>query len=178
MDTVKKFLEFNGKSILFIARDGQYWVAIKPICEALNVNYDRQYRNLTSDPFLGQLCAEQHMVAADGKLRKMTSIPEKYVYGWIFTIQTSSPDHLAYKGKCYELLYDYFHGTIGKRTPVLKTKTQAEIQIEKLEAELMSNPAFVELLETKTRVTQINKELRNLDNEVISNQLDLWKQDL
>ena len=43
---IKKFLEFNGKTISFLCKEGEYWVAIKPICEALGVNYNRQYQNL------------------------------------------------------------------------------------------------------------------------------------
>ena len=68
---IKKFLEFNGKTIYFAAADGQYWIAIKPICEALNVDYIRQFKNLQIDKILGELLSEQTMVAADGKLRKM-----------------------------------------------------------------------------------------------------------
>jgi len=88
----KKFLEFNGRNIYFLAIDGKYWIAVKPICEALKVNYNRQFQNIKSDPILVQLFAEQQMVAADGKLRKMVCLPEKFIYGWIFTIQSSSQE--------------------------------------------------------------------------------------
>ena len=70
---VKKFLEFNGKVIYFVAADGQYWIALKPICEALGVAWKYQHERLKKDKILGQLSREIGMVAADGKLREMTS---------------------------------------------------------------------------------------------------------
>ncbi|MEM8568318.1 MAG: hypothetical protein AAGF85_17790 [Bacteroidota bacterium] len=36
-----KFLEFNGKTIVFLAIDGEYWIALRHICEALNVSARR-----------------------------------------------------------------------------------------------------------------------------------------
>lgn len=52
----EKFLEFNGKTLVFLAIDGIYWIAIKPVCEAINVNFSRQYRVLKADPILGPAC--------------------------------------------------------------------------------------------------------------------------
>ena len=78
---VSKFLEFNGKTLMFLSVDGNYWIALKPICEALGVSYKRVHENLLADPVYGQLSTNQGMVAADGKVRKMTSFPEKSIYG-------------------------------------------------------------------------------------------------
>jgi hypothetical protein len=57
--SIKKFLEFNGKDILFFYIDGQYWVSLKPICEALNVQWVRQFKNLKEHKILGQLLSNQ-----------------------------------------------------------------------------------------------------------------------
>jgi prophage antirepressor-like protein len=83
---VSKFLEFNGKTLSFLSVDGEYWVALKPICEALGVDYIRSFRNTKEDVIFGQLLSEQTMVAADGKSRKMASLPEKWIYGWIMQL--------------------------------------------------------------------------------------------
>ena len=39
---VVKFLEFKGKNIVYLSVDGTYWIAIKPVCEAISINYNRQ----------------------------------------------------------------------------------------------------------------------------------------
>ena len=43
---IKKFLEFNGKSIHFLSAGGEYWIALKPICEVLEVDYSSQLTNI------------------------------------------------------------------------------------------------------------------------------------
>jgi hypothetical protein len=118
---VTKFLEFNGKTLVFLAVDGTYWIALKPICEALNVEYTRIFKNVKEDPIFGQLLAEQPMVGADGKNRKMVSLPEKWIYGWLISIQSQSPELIEYKKLCYEILADFFHG--AKRTAFGKSQS-------------------------------------------------------
>ena len=51
MKTHEKFLQFNGKTIYFQSYDGQFWIAIKPICEVLNVSYNPQVLALKNDVF-------------------------------------------------------------------------------------------------------------------------------
>lgn len=53
---IKKFLEFNGKVLSFITIDGIVWIAIKPICQALGIQYERQFKNLNSDKILVNYC--------------------------------------------------------------------------------------------------------------------------
>lgn len=45
MNKHEKFLKFNGKNIVFLSIDGTYWIAIKPICDALNIDADRSIKN-------------------------------------------------------------------------------------------------------------------------------------
>ena len=37
----EKFLQFNGRDIYFVAVNGQYYIAYKPICDVLNLEYTR-----------------------------------------------------------------------------------------------------------------------------------------
>jgi len=121
--TQVKSLEINKREILFKYINGQWWIALKPICEALGVNYDRALQNVKSDEILFQLYAKQHMVGADFKNREMVSLPERYIYGWIFSLQSKSEVLIAYKKQCYDILYDYFHNKLVERAASLKEKT-------------------------------------------------------
>lgn len=173
---VSKFLEFNGKNLVFLAVDGQYWIALKPICEALNVNWARQHTNLVADPIFGQLYAEQHMVGADGKTRKMVSLPEKWVYGWLISIQSASPELNEYKKLCYEVLADYFHGAITGRKELLSAKAKAQAEIDAVMNSL--NPEMALKLEKATKqVNQVNAKLRALDGEVLQEERNLFTQE-
>ena len=51
---------------------------------------------------------------ADGKQYEMSCLPLKFVFGWLFTIDTSRVNEearesvITYKLKCYDVLYNYF----------------------------------------------------------------------
>jgi hypothetical protein len=170
-----KFLEFNGKNIYFIATDGKYWIAIKPICEALGVDYERQRKNIKEDEILCQLPSEQTVVAADGRLRKMICLPEFFIYGWIFSIQSQSKELTKYKMKCYELLYNYFHGSTTGRSESLKVKTKSELELEEAILKMSETPESKKVEELKIKLKQVNKQLRTLDDEFVSSQMELWQ---
>ena len=170
----EKFLQFNGKTIYFQSYDGQFWIAIKPICEALNLEYTRQFKNLKEDKILSQLFAKQQMVGADNRIREMVSLPEKYIYGWIFSLQSKSEELRNYKKECYEILYNYFHGTITGRKELLKKKVEIDIELTKAENELIENPAYIKIQELKKKQSEVNKGLKNNDQKVIQETITLF----
>jgi len=172
---VSKFLEFNGKTLVFLAVNGEYWVALKPICEALNVEYTRAFKNVTADAIFGQLLAEQPMVGADGKTRKMISLPEKWVYGWLISIQSASPELNQYKKLCYEVLNDYFHGTITGRKELLSMKAKAQVEIDRVMNGLGPNDAITIDRASKV-INQVNARLRALDGDVLEEERNLFSQ--
>ena len=171
----KKFLEFNGKTIYFVAADGQHWIALKAICEAMNVNWNRQFQNLKNNVILNELFAEQQMVAADGKLRTMVSLPEFYVYGWLMQIQSESPELQSYQWECYRVLYQYFHGAITGRKSLLREKALTQIEIDSVFNRLSVEDAII-LDRAKSKLNRINGELRALDGELIQEERDLFNQ--
>lgn len=170
----KNFLEFNGKSIYFLGVDGTTWVALKPICEALNVNWNRQFQNLKDDEILTQLFAEQQMVAADGRLRQMIALPEMYIYGWLFSINSESEELKKYKLTCYKILYNHFHGAMTARLSELRVKSEAELRIEQLESALLDTPEYKELQDEKAKVKNQGKILKKLDDDLQKKQTNLF----
>ncbi len=176
-ESVKKFLEFNGRTIYFLAVDGTYWIAIKPICEALGVKYDHQREKIKKDAILCKLPRIHGVVAADNKVRNMLCLPEEYVYGWLFSIQSNSPDLLKYKLECYHYLWEYFRGVMIHQDFYQHRKFIAERDIKKLEAELESNEIYQQLLKRKDIVADAKNHLRNFTRKFIESQMDLWESD-
>jgi hypothetical protein len=170
---VKKFLEFNGKLIFFIAADGQYWIAIKPICEALGVQFDHQRILLKKDKILSQLPCNHMVVAADGKLREMVCLPEYFIYGWIFSIQSQSEDLQKFKFECYKVLYEYFHGAIGGRKDLLKEKAKLQIDRDRAMNSLPQDQALV-IQYSEKRINAINAQLRKLDSLALEEEKTLF----
>lgn len=175
-NNIERFLEFNGKVIYFLGKEGQWWIAIKPICEALGVDYERQRKNFKIDPFWDQLPSIQTVVAADNKARKMLCLPEPYIYGWISNIQSSSPELIAYRRECYEVLYNHFHGAIGGRKNFIATKAQIMIEREQLLSSLSNNPEFARLRELEKLDKQANASLKQFDKDLLNEQLFLFRE--
>lgn len=97
-----------------IYQNGEKRVAIKPICQALGVAFEPQFTRLKSDPILSSTITTVVMVGADGKKREMASIPLRFVFGWIFRIDSRNVKEEAreaverYQLECYNALYNYF----------------------------------------------------------------------
>lgn len=114
-DLVIAIATVNEVTIL-VGQDPARLVPIKPICEALGVNLEGQRQRIERDEILNSTACMTHAVGADGKEREMTCLPIKYIFGWLFTIDTSRvnedarPAVIRYKLECYNALYDYFAG--------------------------------------------------------------------
>lgn len=102
--TKNVFLEFNGRSTYHIDFNGTTWIALKPICEMLNVDFNRQFQNIKEDSILKDKIGKKFIMASDDRFREMVCLPEFYFYGWILSIQSSSKDLIEYKKLCYELI--------------------------------------------------------------------------
>lgn len=103
----------NNVSIIVIEGEEKR-IAVKPICEALGVSFEPQFTKLKTDPILKSTVTLSVMVGADGKERKMQTIPLKYVFGWLFRIDSRNVKEdaresvLQYQNECYDVLYNYF----------------------------------------------------------------------
>jgi hypothetical protein len=171
MKNQQKFLDFNGKNIVFLSVDGTYWIALKPICEALNIEYTRSFKNAKTDPILGPALAVQPMqVSKNGKsqVRNVTCIPEEFVYGWIFSINSESEELTEYKRTCYRLLYNHFHGTITNRKELLLTRKDVDSEIGHITRELQDNEEkFKRLKQLQVQKKLLNKQLNTIDKELV-----------
>ena len=163
----QNFLSFNEKTIYFKEVGNEYWIALKPICEALNVDYIRAYKNISEDENLSQLLSEQTMVGADNKNRKMICLPEKYIYGWLFSLRSKSEVLKQYQMKCYEVLFNYFNGAIIGRKKLLEKQADIQKKIERVEQELKSNPQYLQLITLRQESEQIKQYLKKIDKQII-----------
>jgi len=170
----KKFLEFNGKNVYFMSSKGMWYIAVKPICIALGVDYEAQRKAIHRDQILQRAQSEQTVHDASGRLQKMLCLPEFFIYGWLFQVESASKDLHDFKWNCYELLYNHFHGAITNRSKFLIGKTEKQLRIEKLENELLADPKYKELMEAKAQLKDFDKKLKSLDTEYVNEQLSLW----
>ena len=178
---IRKFLEFNGKSIHFLSVDGEYWIALKPICEALGIHWNKQHEKLQNgDDIYGELSTDRDMVAADRKIRKMTSLPERFIYGWIFSIPFSGSmsdeakqNLKAYKIECCDILHNHFHGSIIGRKELLSEKAKTQLEIDRCFNTLDPEVAL-RLDRANSQLNKIKAQLRELDAQVMEEEKTLF----
>lgn len=169
----QQFLQFNGTNIYFLDIEGVYWIAIKPICEALNVNYNRQFQNLKKDEILRPAFALQQMQVGNDQHRKWICLPEFFIYGWIFQIKSKSEELKKYKWKVYNILYNHFKGTITQRKDILKQTKDYQKEQQQIITRLQNNEDYLKLTKTKNKLNKLNKNLKILDENLLKKQFTI-----
>ena len=111
----KTIAKINNQLIVVIEEsDKNKLVPIKPICDALGIDSKAQRNKIERDEILSSVKVITTSTGADGKQYEMFCLPLKFIFGWLFTIDTSRVNEGAreavvnYKLKCYNVLYDYF----------------------------------------------------------------------
>lgn len=165
--SIVNFLEFKGKNVLFLSKNGTYWIAIVPVCEALGINPNRQIQNIKADPILGPAVAVQQLQVPGDQLRKMVCLPEKYIYGWIFSIRSESKELIEYKRECYDILFNHFHGVMTGRRELLQEKVSAQSKIRNLEESLREDENFKEYEKLKAQIARIGLGIKALEKKEI-----------
>ena len=161
-----KYIEFKGKKIVFEQKKSINWITIRSVCEAIGVNYNRQFQNIKEDPILRSAFAKQQMqVPGDNQKREVLCLPEKYVYGWIFSIKSESPELLVYKEECYHVLANHFKGIIKSQTELYTEIAKERRKIQQCEKVLADNPEYQEYINSKMRVARLWKNVREATND-------------
>lgn len=160
--------KINNVSIL-VVNEGEKFIPIKPICEALGIAEEPQIKKIKEDDILASTATLKVVVAADGKEREMFSIPYKFVFGWLFTINPKNvnPDAQEnvkqYRLKCYEILFMHF--------------TETSEFLEQKQTAINKQLDTVDEISTqfKTAKTRLTEEKEKL-NKIRKQSFEEWKQ--
>jgi hypothetical protein len=104
----------NKQQIMIVPENGAELVPIRPICEALGIDFSSQLKRLKRDEILNSTVVTVTTVGGDEKNREMVAIPLKFTFGWLFTIEVNQVKEeareavLHYQLECYNALYNYF----------------------------------------------------------------------
>lgn len=167
----KTIARVNEVTIQVISDNGSKLVPIKPICEALGIDYPTQFNKLKEDDFLSSVIGLSPTTGSDGKTYEMVCIPLKYVFGWLFTINPRNVKEEAresvakYRAKCYDVLYEYF----AAQSEFLEFKQQVvngkieryeELRSEFRNAEKRMREAKIDLFKAKDLTYEEWKDLQ------------------
>lgn len=132
---------FNQQTITAFLKGNEPFVAMKPICENMGLDWDAQRQRIKRHPVLSSTTVMITAVAEDGKQREMLCLPIKLLNGWLFGIDANrvkpelKASVIVYQQKCFDVLADYF--SIALHTPTEDSKTA--IVIERMLTNLVPN---------------------------------------
>jgi hypothetical protein len=132
-------IPFHGNEIIAVEKNGRKYVAMKPIVEAMELEWNKQLELIKRDPVLYSTMTIMGIVAADGKERDMVCLPLEYLNGWLFKVPASRYTGKRqkvielYQRECFQALYDYWHNG-GAVNPRLDEKQAATVVGKVVEA--------------------------------------------
>lgn len=115
-------VSFHGTTLYAVAIDGVPHVALKPICEALGIQWEAQYRRLQRHPVLSKGMSVMD-IPSPGGVQQAVCLPLSLLNGWLFGISAARvrPELRerveAYQHECFDALAQHF-GLQAQPTPV------------------------------------------------------------
>ena len=135
---------------------GKILIVLKPMCDALRLDWKAQHRLISEDPVLNSVICQTQSTGSDGKNYEMVCMPLDYLNGWLFKISAN-----RYKGERRDLIIRYqkeCYRTLAERfglsqSPVgFKSTTRLQFQ------------AAVEqyaMRDTERKIEKIRKKAKN-----------------
>lgn len=125
-------VKFNNQQIPVFFHNNKPYVAMKPICENIGLDWNGQFQRIKRDEVLNSTMCVIHMVAQDGKNREVVALPIGYLNGWLFGIDVNrvKPEIkstlIKYKLECYDVLYNHFMPKVAEVHPNTITLEQQQ----------------------------------------------------
>ena len=162
-DLVVHEVAFYGDQVDIIERDCELYVAMKPICERMGLNWDAQRQLIQRDPVLSSTACMIHAVGGDGKSREMTCLPLNKLNGWLFKLDVSRYEGeqrellIRYQSECYDALHQHF--MIRPRQVAVMARQEELVQNQLHEITAILTRSFDAWRSLEGKVTAIQERL-------------------
>lgn len=154
---IKEVTSINGVKIL-ASEASEGLVPVKPICEALKVDYPTQFTKLKEHPIYASVIGLSPATGTDGKRYDMLCIPIEFLSGWLFSINPANVKEEAREGliryqiECNRILFHHFFGS-------------QKIQIEQNAIEINLLEEIADLNQQKNSINgALNEKKKMLEN--------------
>lgn len=134
-----KIIKFHEEELLAVEVNEGWYVAVKPIIDAIGLHADSAVKGIKNDEILGSSHAIYHVLDASGRQFPMVCLPIQHVHGWLFSIQAAKVKPEAreklklYKLECYQVLFNHFYGKQRQITVSLEERYKLGQYLKKLD---------------------------------------------
>lgn len=107
-------INFNNQQLLTVEKDGIKYVAVKPICENLGLDWDSQRTKIKNNHILNE-GAVIITFPSEGGPQQTVCLPIDMINGWLFTINPNKvseeirPLVIYYQKECYRALFEFWN---------------------------------------------------------------------
>lgn len=109
-----EIVKFHNDEIKVFSENGKYYVALKPICDAIGLGWGSQTQSIKKHPVLSSVVKHIVTTGADGKQYDMLCIEFDYINGWLFKVNPAKLGGevkgkvILYQRECYRVLAEHF----------------------------------------------------------------------
>ena len=152
-------ISFHGSELITLKVDDVIYTAVKPIAEALGINWATQARKLENSKDKFGCC---HMTTpTNGGMQSMLCMPLKKLNGWLFSINPEKvradlrEKVIQYQEECFEALYNYWH--FGKAERTINPEQQQAIQEAVVKAHHRTGMSYAEIYRQLKSLFKVGK---------------------
>jgi hypothetical protein len=133
-----EIVKINNVEVCCSRAGEDVFVPVKPICEALQIQFQAQYNALKEHPIYRSVISLRDTTGADGKTYEMVCMPIKFVFGWVLGINPNNVKEVAqealikYQLEAHDTLYERFYLMPILQERKLKTIREQELKIANL----------------------------------------------
>lgn len=153
---------FNNQKLITFEKDGIQYTAIKPICENIGIDWESQRQRIMRDDVLNSTACMIKVVAEDGRVREMLSLPLQFLNGWLFGVDSKrvkseqAKEYLfKYKMECYQALNNYWQDGIAVNKRMSQNFENLSIE-DLLNASLEQGKTATEICNQVTKAENIS----------------------
>jgi len=106
-------VDFHGQSLVAALIDGKPYVAMKPICENIGLQWEAQQKRITRNPVLSKGMSMMD-IPSNGGIQQTLCLPLDLLNGWLFGVDVNrvkaeiKPKLIRYQEECYRVLFQHF----------------------------------------------------------------------
>ena len=107
-------VQFHGATLTVTTIDNVPFVAMRPICDAIGIDWQAQHARITRHPVLNSVVSVTKTTGADGKQYDMLLLPLDKLTGWLFgvSVRRVKPELrerlTQYQAECFDVLASHF----------------------------------------------------------------------
>ena len=165
---------FNNQKLITFEKDGIQYTAIKPICENIGIDWESQRQRIMRDDVLNSTACMIKVVAEDGRVREMLSLPLQFLNGWLFGVDSKrvkseqAKEYLfKYKMECYQALNNYWQDGIAVNKRMSQNFENLSIE-DLLNASVEQGKTATEICNQVTKAENISFGMGSLHGKGLS----------